>query len=53
MHVFAVALYDIMKQENYNQRGKIFRDFLTRMIRNGKLAAGKIKAIYDNFYLEK
>lgn len=27
-----------------------FRDFLIRVIRSGKLAAGRVKPIYDAFY---
>lgn len=50
MHVFAVALYDVMREENYNQKGELFRDFLVRMIRIGKLSPEKTKEIYDDFY---
>lgn len=50
MHVFAVALYQVMKVENYNQKGELFRDFLVRMIQSGKLSPGNIKKIYDDFY---
>ena len=50
MHVFAVALYTLMKEENFNQRGELFRDFLIRIIQSGKLGPGKIKSIYDDFY---
>ena len=50
MHVFAVALYKLMKEENFNQKGELFRDFLIRIIRSGKLSPGKIKSIYDDFY---
>lgn len=50
MHVFAVALYNVMKEEDYNEKGELFRDFLIRMIRTGKLAPGKTKQIYDDFY---
>lgn len=50
MHVFSVALYDVMKEENFNQKGEQFRDFLIRVIRSGKLSPGKIKSIYDAFY---
>jgi hypothetical protein len=53
MHVFAVALYSVMKQEGYNQKGELFRDFLVRMIRNGKLGPGRIKAAYEEFYRQK
>jgi hypothetical protein len=50
IHVFAVALYNLMKAENFAGRGEPFRDFLIRMIRSGKLAPGKIEAIYNAFY---
>jgi len=50
MHVFAVALYSVMKKKNFNQKGEKFRDFLIRMIRSGELAPGRIKIIYNNFY---
>lgn len=50
MHVFAVALYNVMKQENYNEKGELFRDFLVRMIQSGKLDPGRIKQIHDDFY---
>jgi ABC-type oligopeptide transport system substrate-binding subunit len=52
MHVFAVALYEVMKEENYNKQGELFRDFLIRMIRSGRLGPGKIKDIYEHFYSE-
>ncbi|MGB8658174.1 MAG: hypothetical protein WCE90_10390 [Candidatus Zixiibacteriota bacterium] len=50
MHVFAVALYQVMKDENYNQKGELFRNFLVRMIQSGRLSPEKIKGIYDGFY---
>ena len=50
IHVFAVALYQIMKEENYNEKREVFSDFLIRMIKSGKLGAGNIKTLYDNFY---
>lgn len=52
MHVFAVALYNVMKEENYNQKEELFRDFLIRMIKNSKVSPGKIREIYDDFYSE-
>jgi hypothetical protein len=52
IHVFAVALYSIMKEEKYNQRKEKFRDFLIRNISSGKLAAGRIKPLYDAFYAQ-
>lgn len=50
IHVFAVALYQVMKEENYNSKNEVFRDFLVRMINSGRLSAGKIKAFHDKFY---
>lgn len=50
MHVFAVALYSVMKKIKFNQKGEKFRDFLIRMILSGELAPGRIRIIYDNFY---
>jgi len=50
MHVFAAALYSVMKKKKFNQKGEKFRDFLMRMIRSGELAPGRIKVVYDNFY---
>jgi hypothetical protein len=50
MHVFAVALYSVMKEENFDAKKETFRDFLVRIIRSDKLSPGKIKSIYDNFY---
>ena len=50
MHVFAVALYSVMKEKNFNQKGEPFRDFLIGSIRSGELAPGRIKTIYDGFY---
>jgi cell fate (sporulation/competence/biofilm development) regulator YmcA (YheA/YmcA/DUF963 family) len=50
MHVFAVALYSVMKEEKFNGGLETFRDFLIRVIRAGKLAAGRVKPIYDAFY---
>lgn len=52
MHVFAVALYSVMKEENYNKNGEQFRDFLIRMIRGGKLVSGEIRRRNDLFYSE-
>jgi hypothetical protein len=52
MHVFAVALYKTMKEENFCQHGEKFRDFLVRMIKKGSLSPGKIEKIYNSFYPE-
>jgi hypothetical protein len=53
MHVFAVALYSVMVQENYNQKHERFRDFLIRMIRTSRLAPGTIQTTYNQFYSQK
>lgn len=50
MHVLAVALYNIMKAEKYNDKKEMFRDFLIRNIDNGKLLNGNIEKIYKDFY---
>ena len=50
MHVLAIALYNIMKEENYNEEKMIYRDFIIRNIENGKLLNGNIEKIYNNFY---
>lgn len=50
IHVLAVALYQIMKSENYNSRGEVFSDFLLRINKEGKFVPGKIKEYYDKFY---
>ncbi len=53
MHVFAVALYSVMKEEKFDGESETFRNFLIRMIRAGKLKAGNIKPIYDAFYSQR
>ncbi len=50
MHVFAAVLYSLMKDEKFDGRRESFRDFLIRMIRSGKLEAGKVKTVYEAFY---
>jgi thiol-disulfide isomerase/thioredoxin len=50
MHVFAVALYSSMKEENFTGGRETFRDFLIRSIRSGRLKSGSIRASYDSFY---
>ncbi len=50
IHVLAVALYQVMKEENYGTGSEVFRDFLIRMVRSGRLKPGGIKEYYDRFY---
>ncbi len=49
IHVLAIALYQIMKEENYGTGSERFRDFLIRTVRSGKLSPGGIKEYYDRF----
>lgn len=49
IHVLAIALYRIMKEENYGTGSERFRDFLIRTVRSGKLRPGGIKEYYDRF----
>lgn len=50
IHVIAIALYQIMKEENYGTGMELFRDFLIRTVRSGKLKPGGVKEYYDRFY---
>jgi hypothetical protein len=50
IHVFAIALYQVMKEEGYNSGNEIFRDFFVKKINEGKFSSGKIKEYYDKFY---
>ena len=51
IHVFAVALYSLMKEEKFPKDHETFRGFLLRMIKTGRLSPGRIKPLYDAFYL--
>ncbi|HEY3251018.1 MAG TPA: hypothetical protein VGK25_07855, partial [Ignavibacteria bacterium] len=50
IHVLAIALYQIMKDENYNIKKEKFRDFLLRVVNNGTLMPGSVENYYDKFY---
>lgn len=52
IHVFAVALYSLMKEEKFPQQGETLRNFLLRMIKTEKIGPGKIKPLYDTFYAD-
>lgn len=52
MHVLAIALYNIMKEDSYNSENITFRDYLIKNIDNGKLLNGNIEKIYSEFYAE-
>jgi hypothetical protein len=53
MHVLAIALYSLMKAENFNGEKENFRSFLIRNITDGELAPGSIKLLYEKFYSTK
>ncbi|MDQ3020293.1 MAG: hypothetical protein M3R36_06955 [Bacteroidota bacterium] len=40
IHVLAIALYQIMKEQNYNDKNEVFRDFLLRIVNEGILKPG-------------
>jgi hypothetical protein len=50
MHVFAVALYSLMKRVDYDPNRQPFAEFLTSIIASGDLKPGKIQPIYNSFY---
>lgn len=50
MHVLAPVLYSLMKEQQYNSKRELFSSFLIRMIKEGKLQAGKIEQQYNRFY---
>lgn len=49
MHVLAAALYVLLRQEAFMDGQEPFQAFLLRMIREGKLAPGKIETLYAHF----
>lgn len=53
MHVLAVALYQLMKQEHYPQADKDYTAFLARMVREGKLSDGNVRKLYEGFHEQK
>jgi len=46
LHVLAAAIYTLMKQEKFLESGEDYTTFLDRMVREGRLAPGKIEALY-------
>lgn len=50
MHVLAISLYVIMKEENFGNTDETYRDFFVRNIENGKLLNSNIKKMYEDFY---
>lgn len=50
IHVLAIALYQIMKEDNFNSNGELFRDYIIRINKEGRLVPGKVKEYYNSFY---
>jgi hypothetical protein len=50
MHVLAVALYQMMREEKYPTPDKSFRDFLVRMNKEGKFKPGEIERRHKVMY---
>jgi hypothetical protein len=53
MHVLAVALYQMMKEEHYPEKDKSLRDFLVRMNKEGKFKPGSIKRYHRVMFGKK
>jgi hypothetical protein len=49
IHVFAVALYTLMKQQNFLEKHETFSVFLDRTIRSGDLSNGSIEELNRKF----
>lgn len=50
LHVFAAALYSVMRRESFASGTATFPEFLTRVIRCGRLTSGTVRKEYDTFY---
>jgi len=50
IHVLAVALYSLMKQQHFPQNNEAFPVFLNRMIRSGALSNGRIQELNHAFF---
>lgn len=50
IHVLAVALYSLMKQEHFPDGQEAFPAFLNRMIRSGALSNGRIEELNRAFF---
>ena len=49
MHVLAPALYVLLREEQFLNGQEVFQAFLLRMLREGKLAPGKLEGLYARF----
>jgi hypothetical protein len=50
IHVLAVALYSLMKQQNFLEKHEAFSVFLDRTIRSGALSNGRIEELNHKFF---
>jgi hypothetical protein len=50
IHVFAVALYQLMKQQKFDGSRESFPEFLERQLRSGALAHGQIEKLNREFF---
>jgi hypothetical protein len=50
IHVFAVALYQLMKQQKFDGSRESFPVFLTRQLRSGGLSQGQIERLNQAFF---
>ncbi len=53
IHVFAVAIYSLMKDRNFDSGGEPFAVFLKRMFREGRLSNGLLEQLNRKFFSEK
>jgi hypothetical protein len=52
IHVLAVALYSLMKQNGFPDQQETFPAFLMRTIQSGALSKGKIEELNRAFFAE-
>ncbi|MBN2835517.1 MAG: hypothetical protein JXR48_11190, partial [Candidatus Delongbacteria bacterium] len=50
MHVFAAALYYVMKQKQFYDSGVGITEFLYNEVTGGELTKGNIVKVYNEFY---
>lgn len=50
IHVLAVAVYSLMKQQHFLDNHEPFPVFLNRMIRSGALSSGRIEELNRAFF---
>ena len=50
IHVFAVALYQLMKQQNFDGSKESFPEFLKRQFKAGTFTNGKIEKLNEEFF---